>query len=214
MEYGRAMMARDIGLERKELEEEEAELQKEMEKQAKAQQKKGMWGSVGRTLGTIATGALLTPFMGPGALMAAKMVGGYAGGRLGQGLGGTEASKAGLKIDSKGNFLGSERRALGRAAETARSDFDLATKGMRNQLAFSSVANPLMAGGMKGLKALGGEGAWDIGKGAGEGWTEQMVGSGSFVPETGEEVMKSELEYTGGDIWSRLVDQVPIEDEA
>ena len=192
MEYGRAMMARDIGLERKELEEEEAELQKEMEKQAKAQQKKGMWGSVGRTLGTIATGALLTPFMGPGALMAAKMVGGYAGGRLGQGLGGTEASKAGLKIDSKGNFLGSERRALGRAAETARSDFDLATKGMRNQLAFSSVANPLMS-------YVGGGGKFTK-EGLGERFTE--VGEFKDAPN-----LAGAQEWHRGNIWEQLAAQ-------
>lgn len=159
MAYGRAMMARDIGLEKKELEEQEAELQKEMEKQAKAQQKKGMWGSIGRTLGSIGAGALGTMVGGPAAgVLAAKMIGGFAGGKLGQELGGAEASKAGLKIDSKGNFLGSERRALGRAAEQAREDFTEATTGMRNQLGFSSVANPLMAyGAAEGLGGFGKE---------------------------------------------------------
>ena len=203
MEYGRAMMARDIGRERKDLEEEEAELQKEMEKQAKEQQKKGMWGSIGKTIGSIGTGALFTALGGPaGGVLAAKMIGGYAGGRLGQELGGAEASKAGLKIDSKGNFLGAERRALGRSAETAREDFDAATKGMRNQLATSSVTSPLMAyAGAVGLSGFGKEAllaggdkmsAWDA-----------LISQPEFAPFMGakEEGVKKAVDPWKNPVW-------------
>jgi hypothetical protein len=160
---GRALLGRDVSRERKKLQKEETKLQREMEKQAEKQQKKGMWGSIGRTLGTVATGALLTPILGPGALLAAKMVGGYAGGRLGQGA--IKASKKDIKGPSGDyTYLGEERRALGEAAKVGREDFDKATKGMREQLQFSSVVNPFMSfastKGLEGIKELGSAGSF------------------------------------------------------
>ena len=94
---GTALMQRDVSRERKNLREEEKRLQKASEEAAKAQQKKGMWGSIGSTLGSIATGALLAPVLGPGALVAAKAAGSYLGGRVGQGAIDTSAEYDALK---------------------------------------------------------------------------------------------------------------------
>ena len=195
MAYGRALMARDVGLERKELEKEEDELQQEMEKQAKQQQKKGMWGSIGRTLGSLGAGAIGGMLGGPaGAVLAGKMVGGYLGGRLGQGA--VKASKAGLKADvSGGKFLGEERRNLTRAGEQARRDFDDATKGMRSQLAFSSVANPLISTGMGGLKELGKGSAWSL--------------APQLTPEQAAGVAEV-AEVDHGSLWDNLINQPEI----
>ena len=195
MAYGRALMARDVGLERKELEKEEDRLQKEMEKQAKQQQKKGMWGSIGRTIGSIGAGAIGGMLGGPaGAVLAGKMVGGYLGGRLGQGA--VKASKAGLKADvSGGKFLGEERRNLTRAGEQARRDFTDATTGMRSQLAFSSVANPLMS------YATGG------GKFTKEGLGSKFTGAGEFKPAAG---LSGAEEWHSGNLWEQLLHQPEI----
>ena len=155
---GSALMARDIPGERRDLEDEERRLQKASEKAVKAQQKKGMWGSIGKTLGSIGAGALGTALGGPaGGVLAAKMVGGYLGGRLGQGAVDTSKELAALRSQAGGGkFLTSQREDLLSAGKDLQGDFRDARSGMRNQLAMSSVASPLMAyGAAEGLGGFG-----------------------------------------------------------
>jgi len=172
---GSALMARDVSRERKDLREEEKRLQKAGEAATEAQQKKGMWGSIGKTLGSIGAGALGTMVGGPaGGILAAKMAGSYLGGRIGQGLVDTSEEYDALKSQvSKGNFLSSEREDLRDFSTEAQKGFKDATSGMRKQLAIGSIKDPLMAygaaeglGGFKlgaeGLgKTTGGMSAWD-----------------------------------------------------
>ena len=110
---GSALMARDIAGERKELEDEERRLQRASEDAVKAQQKSGMWGSIGKTLGSIGAGTIGGILGGPaGAIMAGKMAGSYLGGKVGQGLVSTkEEEKAcesffeSLKLLTEVNFI-------------------------------------------------------------------------------------------------------------
>jgi|21_taG_2_1085346.scaffolds.fasta_scaffold00177_9 hypothetical protein len=219
---GSALMARDVSRERKDLREEERRLQKASEDAAKAQQKKGMWGSIGSTLGSMAVGAALTPVLGPGALVAAKAAGSYLGGRLGQGAINTSKEYDALKSQAgKGNFLSSERQMLKDYGTDEQKAFKEATSGMRKQLAMKSATQPLMqfaaSEGLEGIKGLGSADAWSVGKGAGAGWENMpsFSGSGRFNPVTGEEFMSqaidpstgmpaTELQYTGPSIWDRL----------
>lgn len=206
---GKALMSRDIGRERQTMEEEQRDLELEAQEQAKNMKKKGMWGSIGKTLGSIAVGAALTPFMGPGALVAAKMAGSYLGGRLGQGA--IKASSKDLKYTGKGNFLSNERQDLKNYASDLRSDFKDAQSGMRKSLAVSSVAAPAMAyaaGGLDNLKALGSADAWKVGSGAGElGALKEALpgfdyGSAGFDPETA-----TTYQLGHGSIWDRILSQ-------
>ena len=155
---GSALMARDIAGERRDLEDEERRLLRASEDAVKAQQKSGMWGSIGKTLGSIGAGALGTALGGPaGGVLAAKMVGGYLGGRLGQGTIDTSDELAALRSQAgKGSFLSSQREGLTESSKLLQEDFRDARSGMRNQLAMSSVASPLMAyGAAEGLGGFG-----------------------------------------------------------
>ena len=151
---GRALLERDVQTERAALQAEQKRLEEAAEDAAEAQGKKGMWGSIGKTLGSIGAGALGTALGGPaGGILAAKMVGGYLGGRLGQGTIDTSDELAALRSQAgKGSFLSSQREGLTESSKLLQEDFRDARSGMRNQLAMSSVASPLMAyGAAEGL---------------------------------------------------------------
>jgi len=205
---GSALMARDVSRERKDLREEERRLQKASEDAAKAQQKKGMWGSIGSTLGSMAVGAALTPFLGPGALVAAKMAGSYLGGRAGQGAINTSDEYDALKSQAgKGNFLSSERQMLKDYGTDEQEAFKKATSGMRKQLAMKSVTQPLMefasTAGEEGIKGLASSDAWKVGRGANIDYREAIpnfdYGTTGFDPAE-----SSAYQFNYGSIWDRL----------
>ena len=157
---GSALMARDIARERRDLEDEERRLLRASEDAVKAQQKKGMWGSIGKTLGSIGAGAVGTALGGPaGGILAAKIAGGYLGGRIGQGAIDTSDELAALRSQAgKGNFLSSQRKDLTEGSKDLMKDFREARSGMRNQLALSAATTPLMAyGAAEGLGGFGKE---------------------------------------------------------
>jgi hypothetical protein len=205
---GKALMARDISRERKSLRDDQRDLEKKAEEQADQMKKKGMWGSIGRTLGSVAVGAALAPVMGPGALLAAKMAGGYLGGRLGQGS--VKASAKDLKYTGEGNFLSSERQDLKDYASDLKSDFKDAQSGMRKGLAVSSIKNPLMsfaAGDIGNLKSLGTKDAWKVGAGTGEMFGKEAIpgfdyGEAGFDPKTA-----TAYQITPDSLWNRLIAQ-------
>lgn len=206
---GTALMQRDVSRERKDLLEEEKRLQEAAQDAAKAQQKKGMWGSIGSTLGSIGVGALLAPVLGPGALVAAKAAGSYLGGRLGQGAVDTSDEYDALKSQAKkGNFLSSERQSLADFGKGEQEAFKDATSGMRKQLAMKSVTQPLMqfaaSEGLEGVKGLGSADAWQVGAGAGTGGIREAIpgfdyGEAGFDPAT-----SSAYQMNYGSIWDRL----------
>lgn len=203
---GKALMAKDIGLERAAMSKEQRRLEKEATDQIKKMKKKGMWGSIGKTLGSIAVGAALTPLMGPGALAVAKMAGGYLGGRLGQGA--IKASSKDLKYEGKGNFLSSERQDLKDYASDLKTDFKDAQSGMRKSLAVSSVAAPATAyaaGGLDDFKALGNKDAWAVGKGAGEVLNAPMDPSAIAGALSKGETIPDYNPY--GSMWDRISSQ-------
>lgn len=212
---GSALMARDMSKERRSLRREERRLQRASEDAAKAQQKKGMWGSIGSTLGSIGVGALLAPVLGPGALVAAKAAGSYLGGRAGQGLVDTSKEYDALKSQvGGGNFLSSEREDLRNFGTDEQEAFKEATSGMRKQLAMKSATQPLMqfaaSEGLEGVKGLGSADAWKVGAGAGTGGVREAIknfdyGEAGFDPKIDGIVQPSSAyQMNYGSIWDRI----------
>ena len=157
---GSALLKRDIAGERDVLRQEEKRLQEAAEDAAKAQQKKGMWGSIGKTLGSIGGGALGTMFGGPaGGVLGAKMLGGFFGGKLGGSLVDTSDERRALESQlGKGKFLSSRRTGLKESSEDLMKDFRKASRSRENQLLLGSIASPLMAyGAGEGLSGFGKE---------------------------------------------------------
>jgi len=161
----------------------------------------------------IAAGALLTPFMGPGALLVAKGVSDFV---VGEAIGevfGPNIDKEAIKYQDIGNikYGVSTLEDVKEGSDKYLEDVVDAQEGAwQNRLYSAAKSQALNALFMEGgPKSLGEEGAWDIGRKESLGWE----GAGDLWeadPLEFKELGMPLTEYTGPNLWNRFIDQPEI----
>ena len=150
MTYGMALMGKH---KRKDLE----DIQAEARKQQKRAQKKGLWSSLGGTLGSLAVPLMFGTGIGAPAALALKMGMGYAGRRAGEALA-PDVSRKAVKEAGDYGFHGD-------IAEDYASGLKEAQENLNRQQFMTSIVNPLQEYGIGEASKMAGKWAGETGLG-------------------------------------------------
>ena len=193
MTYGMALMGKH---KRKDLE----DIQAEARKQQKRAQKKGLWSSLGGTLGSLAVPLMFGTGIGAPAALALKMGMGYAGRRAGEALA-PDVSRKAVREAGEHGFYKDE-------AERYAAGLKEAQENLNRQQFVGSIVNPLQEYGI--VKASKMMGKWAGETELGKGYQEYVDKGGLFGGEG------SKLSKTGKFLSSYLpswLDKAEIEED-
>jgi hypothetical protein len=141
------------------------QIQKEQKKAAKKARKRGLWSSIGGSLGSLGAGLLFSG-MGPMGMMAAKMAMGRLGREIGQHSAGSVDTS---KIKGEHGFY----KDIAKDARDEITDFD---KMIDKEQWMSSVVNPVIEMGTAEALKMGKDFAGDTKLGQ---WVEKQRGKGT-----------------------------------